>query len=84
MQGEVYDIRSKRRRITLAEYIGMLDTLQKYFVEARRLRGDSIYRKSETLLHEIRWNARFSAKFRENSHDTLKTILDEVYEDIVE
>ncbi len=83
LPGDVYDIRTKRRRmITWAEYNGMLDTLQKYFEEARRLWGKDVYRKSEILLHEWRWDARFNMKFREDTRDELRAILDMVYEEI--
>ncbi len=67
------------QEVTVAEYVGMLDTLQKYIGEARRLRGEHVYRETETFLPEIRWNAQFSAKFRENTHDALREVLDIVY-----
>lgn len=81
---DVFDILTGRRRpISLADYLAMCDTLQKYFVEARRLRHDkTAFCRSEDLLKEIRFVAIFNHKFRESSRDELKVILDDMYEDI--
>ena len=84
MKADVYDITTRKRQpMPLSDFLEMLDTLQKYIEEARKQKGDKdAYRKSESLLKVIRFNAYFNFHFREGSRDALREVLDIMYEDI--
>ena len=82
---DVFDFQTGRRRpISVKEYLALLDTMIKYFKDARKQRGNGAFRQSEELLKEIRFIALFNLKFREETRDELKVILDDVYADILE
>jgi hypothetical protein len=71
---EVFDLRTGRRLpIPMEDYLGMVDTLEKYLKEAH-------FRNQQKIIWEIRWNATFSRAFREDTRDELRAIIDEMYE----
>jgi hypothetical protein len=70
---EVYDIKTRRRRpISLSDYEDMLNTLVKYLPKDR-------YPRTLSIIKEVRWAAKFSHRFREQTRTELREILDDVY-----
>lgn len=80
---DIFDIQTGRRvPITTAEYMGMIDTMLKYFHEARKTRGRSAFRASEEILIHVRFSASYSQAFREATRDDMREVMDILYEDI--
>ena len=57
------------------EYIDVLDTIEILVEEARPDRLADV----QGILHEMRWNAYFNAKFREHTRDHLQELVDSLY-----
>lgn len=80
--GDVYDIQTGQRvPMTVEQYNGIIDTMLKYFAEARKTRRDA-YRQTEEILIEVRFAASYSLPFREATRDDMRDILDIIYEDV--
>jgi hypothetical protein len=74
--GKIYEIKTgQRRRVGRTEFIGMLETAEKYI-------GQLNFKNSNEaidIITTMKWNGMFSPKFRDANTEPLEELLDDLY-----
>jgi len=72
---KVIQFKRRKQSMSAEEFIDICDTIEILVEEVRPERLEKV----QGILHEMRWNAQFNAKFRESTRDQLQNLVDELY-----
>lgn len=75
MGARIYTLHGKRRRVSRAEFLDVLNTIEKYIGQLYPTQLN----EAHNIIVEMKFNGAFNSKFREEHMRQLEVFLDELY-----